>query len=153
MKVYGEARKINGGKGSNMVVSVYRDRQRIYFGAYDPKESVQRWAVTEDAAVNRLLAPNSIEQQGKSKTKPETPLEMYRRLVALLHLERPRGSIHERVDGPTTNLVIRRDLLPLFKESRKLMGFLLLLTPQKRRQERLEYMHMFHSNRLLIHYL
>jgi hypothetical protein len=122
MKVYGEARKINGGKGSNMVVSVYRDRQRIYFGAYDPKESVQRWAVTEDAAVNRLLAPNSIEQQGNPKPKPETPLEMYRRLVALLHLERPRGSIHERVDGPTTNLVIRRDLLPLFKESRKIDG-------------------------------
>ena len=122
MKVYGEARKINGGKGSNMVVSVYRDRQRIYFGCYDPKESVQRWAVTEDSAVNRLLAPNSIEQQGTPKPKPENPVEMYRRLVALLHLERPRGSIHERREGPPTILVVRRDLVPLFKESRKIDG-------------------------------
>ena len=121
MKVYGEARKINGGKGSNMVISVYRDRQRIYFGAYDPKESVQRWTVTEDAAVNRLLAPNSIEQQSNPKPKPETPLEMYRRLVALLHLERPR-LIQEKLEGPPTNLVIRRDLLPLFKQSRKIDG-------------------------------
>ena len=27
-------------KGNNMVINLYRDRQRIYFGAYDPKESV-----------------------------------------------------------------------------------------------------------------
>jgi hypothetical protein len=122
MKVYGEARKINGGRGSNMVIGVYRDRQRIYFGCYDPKESVQRWAVTEDSTVNRLLAPNSIEQQGTPKPKPENAVEMYRRLVALLHLERPRGSVHERREGPPTILVIRRDLVPLFKESRKIDG-------------------------------
>ena len=47
---------------------------------------------------------------------------MYRRLVALLHLERPRGSIQEKLEGPPTNLVIRRDLLPLFKQSRKIDG-------------------------------
>ena len=62
VKVYGEARRINNGKGNNMVVNCYRDRQRIYFGCYDPKESVQRWTYLEDAAVNRLLAPNSMER-------------------------------------------------------------------------------------------
>ena len=60
--MYGEARRINNGKGNNMVVNCYRDRQRIYFGCYDPKESVQRWTYLEDAAVNRLLAPNSMER-------------------------------------------------------------------------------------------
>ena len=119
VKVYGEARRINNGKGNNMVVNVYRDRQRIYFGCYDPKESVQRWTYLEDAAVNRLLAPNSMERAAP-KPRPKDSVELYKRLVGMLHLERPRGSILERKEGPPVGLVIRRDLVPLFKESRKI---------------------------------
>ena len=119
VKVYGEARRINNGKGNNMVINVYRDRQRIYFGSYDPKESVQRWTYLEDAAVNRLLAPNSMERTAP-KPRPKDSVELYKRLVGMLHLERPRGSVLERKEGPPVELVIRRDLVPLFKESRKI---------------------------------
>ena len=119
VKVYGEARRINNGKGNNTVVNVYRDRQRLYFGCYDPKESVQRWTYLEDSAVNRLLAPNSMERSAP-KPRPESSVELYKRLVGMLHLERPRGSVLDRRDGPPVDLVIRRDLVPLFKESRKI---------------------------------
>ena len=119
VKVYGEARRINNGKGNNTVVNVYRDRQRLYFGCYDPKESVQRWTYLEDSAVNRLLAPNSMERSAP-KPRPESSVELYKRLVGMLHLERPRGSVLDRRGGPPVDLVIRRDLVPLFKESRKI---------------------------------
>lgn len=170
VKVYGEARRINNGKGNNMVVNCYRDRQRIYFGCYDPKESVQRWTYLEDAAVNRLLAPNSMERGNHScytrcysllitvthcesltlaassltpppftsfptaapKPRPENATELYKRLVGMLHLERPRGSIMERKGTASTGagapalkpMALISFLLSLLSPSSSLSSFL-----------------------------
>ena len=59
-------------------------------------------------------------ERAAPKPRPKNAIELYKRMVSMLHLERPRGSILDRREGPPTELVIRRDLVPLFKESRKI---------------------------------
>ena len=87
VKVYSTGSRI---KGTHNVCTIYRDRQRVFFEGYVPSESVRRFSSIEDADINRLLAPNSIEQRD-APLPPETPEEMYERLIALLRLEKIKG--------------------------------------------------------------
>ena len=87
MKVYSTGSRI---KGTHNVCTIYRDRQRLFFESYSPSESVRRFTSIEDADINRLLAPNSIEQRD-APLPPQTPEEMYERLILLLRLEKIKG--------------------------------------------------------------
>ena len=125
VKVYSEARRIGG---NSMVCHVYRDRQRIYFAAYDPGRSIQHHTMIEDTAVNRLLAPNSVEKSDKgkdsSRTPPTTSFEMYQRLVELLRIEHLPQQLAKAHEGdpdkpPPEWLTIRRPISRLLRVSRR----------------------------------
>ena len=118
-------------------VNVYRDCGRIFYSAYDPEKSQYRSCSVAVDQVNSLLTPNSVEaSEFGARGAPADPTEMYHRLVALLQLEKrktvgdaytlARGAA--RVGPPRRNLVCRRRLTLLLRETRKMSGHLATVT-------------------------
>jgi hypothetical protein len=104
VKVYKTGSEVSKVK---MVVEVYRDCGRIYFGSYDPVTTMQRYCSITEYQVHLLLAPNTVEAK-LNTLPPANPEEMYARLVELLRVERDRFTRRQE-------LVIKRHLRRLHR--------------------------------------
>lgn len=121
LKVYSESRAVpvdgsSSGRKLRLIIHVGHEAQaeKLVFSAYDPETSRRFLTMVDQADVNRLLAPNSIELQDPRRA-PRTPQALYMRLVELLTLNQPRV-----LDGSPKplELHIRRKRLRLLRTVR-----------------------------------
>ena len=99
LKVYSESRAVpvdtaTNGRRLRLIINVYHEPQaeQLVFCGYDPLSSQRFLTVVHQTAVNRLLAPNSVELQD-ARRAPRTPHALYMRLVELLTLRHPKRAI------------------------------------------------------------
>eukprot|EP01029_Cantina_marsupialis_P006959 TRINITY_DN1766_c0_g1_i2.p1 TRINITY_DN1766_c0_g1~~TRINITY_DN1766_c0_g1_i2.p1 ORF type:complete len:1982 (-),score=316.11 TRINITY_DN1766_c0_g1_i2:313-6258(-) len=122
MRVYSEARRIDG---IFMTCTVFKDLQKLYFLAYDPKTSLQRLVSINEAEVPALLKPNSIDVKD-NREPPKTQREMLSRLCGMLRLQKPKPNGQKEVGGST--LVLRRPFLRLFRRCQRIDGAMVTVT-------------------------
>ena len=118
MKIYAQAHKI---QMQHLVVSVFRDCEKFFFIAYDPRAGLQYYTIMPDAYADQLLAPNSIEASGDPRPPPETLSELCVRLVELLVLEKIGHHKHKQ-------LKLRRKTIRLLRASQMIGSNLSIIT-------------------------
>ena len=116
-------KKVTKIDGELFNVNVYREGEYIYFDAYSSETSeVFKCSTTRDE-VSSLLLPDAVSvKQGVPMTPPETPKEMYDRLVNLLRFAKA-----SQQPGARRVMVCRRDLTFIEKKTCRVSGHRMLL--------------------------
>ena len=128
MKIYAQAHKI---QMQHLVVSVFRDCEKFFFIAYDPRAGLQYYTIMPDAYADQLLAPNSIEASGDPRPPPETLSELCVRLVELLVLEKVGYHKHKI-------LKLRRKQIRLLRASQMIGSNLSIITASEKMKGEIE---------------
>ncbi|GBG24830.1 Hypothetical Protein FCC1311_010482 [Hondaea fermentalgiana] len=111
-----------------LVVSIHRDpiTEAFFFLAYVPRDSANYTAVVPVKDINKLLGPNSVEMRDPRRP-PRDDVQLYRRLLELLALERPRQRVFGAPPHPY-ELRLRRKRQRLLRTARKLDATMATIT-------------------------
>lgn len=115
-------------KRTRLVIAIHRDpiSEDFFFLAYSPRDSANYFAVVPLKDINKLLGPNSVEMRDPRRP-PRDDIALYRRLLELLALERPR---QRNFGAPALpfRLCLRRKRQRLLRTTRKLESLMATIT-------------------------